>query len=139
MVIALVVVSVFLSAWKAAVAFKDLGVIEAFGDSYRFAKKFFWPMAVVVFIRGLFDGNNNNGSSGGNGGNNFNAGGMDVNLNMSNLNMFGLDVGSVLGIGSRMAVLAIIPMAAAAAIISIAATVYIDQLVFVIYARRENL
>ncbi len=50
-----------------------------------------------------------------------------------------MDAGTILGIGSAAALLAVIPIAAAAALISTVITVYIDQLIFVIYARRENI
>ena len=138
MVIAMIVVSVFLSAWKAALAFKDLDVVEAFRDSYRFAREFFWPMALVVFVRGLFDGSNNNkGGESGRGG--LNIGGINLNINLPGISIPGMDTGSILGIGSAVALLAVIPLAAAAALISTVMTVYIDQLIFVIYARRENI
>ncbi len=138
-VIAMLALNVFLSAWKAAVVFKDLGVMEAFEDSYRFVKEFFWPMALVAIVRGFFDGNNNNGRQGDSHGSNLNAGRVNFNIKLPGSDMFGMDTGSMLGVGSVMALLVIIPMAAIAAIISIAITTYIDQLVFVIYARRQNL
>ncbi len=137
-VVAMLLVSVFLSAWKAALAFKDLDVVEAFRDSYRFAREFFWPMALVVFVRGLFDGSNNNkGGESGRGG--LNIGGINLNINLPGISIPGMDTGSILGIGSAVALLAVIPLAAAAALISTVMTVYIDQLIFVIYARRENI
>jgi len=132
-------ISVFLSAWKAALVFKDLGAAEAFGDSYRFAKEYFWPLALVVFVRGLFDGNNNNRGQGGGQGGGLNIGGFDVNLNLPGVNMLGMDTGSMMQLGSIMALMAVIPLAAFAALVTILVTVYLDQLVFVIYARRENL
>jgi hypothetical protein len=138
MVVAMLVVSVFLSAWKAALAFKDLDVAEAFRDSYRFAREFFWPMALVVFVRGLFDGSNNNKGGEGDGGS-LSVGGINININLPGINIPGVDTGTILGIGSAAALLAVIHIAAAAAIISTVMTVYIDQLVFVIYARRENI
>ncbi|MBA1335318.1 MAG: hypothetical protein HPY66_0940 [Firmicutes bacterium] len=138
LVIAIFAVNVLLSAWKAALAFKDIGVMDAFSDSWRFVREFFWPMALVVFVKGLFDGNNNN-NSGSNQGNNFNINGINVNLNIPGLNMFGLNQGFSFGVRSAMALIALIPFVVAAAIISIAATVYIEQLIFVIYARRESL
>lgn len=138
MVIAMIVVSVFLSAWKAALAYKDLDVAEAFRDSYRFAREFFWPMALVVFVRGLFDGSNNNkGGEGGRGG--LSVGGINLDINLPGIRIPGMDAGTILGIGSAAALLAVIPIAAAAALISTVITVYIDQLIFVIYARRENI
>ncbi|HZX45867.1 MAG TPA: hypothetical protein VFF83_01175 [Clostridia bacterium] len=138
MVVVMLLVSVFLSAWKAALAFKDLDVMEAFRDSYRFAREFFWPMALVVFVRGLFDGSNNNKGGEGDGGS-LSVGGINLNINLPGINIPGVDAGTMLEIGSVAALLAVIPIAAAAAIISTVLTVYIDQMVFVIYARRENI
>lgn len=54
-------------------------------------------------------------------------GGLNVNFNMPGLKIPGMDAGKLLGV------------AAAAALVSTAITVYLDQLIFVIYARRENL
>lgn len=128
--------NVFLSAWKAALAFKDLDVTQAFADSYRFAKEFFWPLALVVFVRGLFDGSNDNGSHKGGKGGGLSISGVNVNTDLPGINLPGMDMGTLLGVGS---VIAFMPIAAAAILISTVITVYLDQLVFVIYARRENL
>lgn len=136
--IAVFAVNVLLSAWKAALAFKDLGAIDAFSDSWRFVRAFFWPMVLVLFVKGFFDGNNNN-NSGNNQGNNLNISGINVDLNIPGLNMFGINQGSFFGMRPVMAIIGLIPFAVAAAIISIAATVYLEQLIFVTYARRENL
>ena len=68
-----------------------------------------------------------------------NIGGFDVNLNLPGVNMLGMDTGSMMQLGSIMALMAVIPLAAFAALVTILVTVYLDQLVFVIYARRENL
>ena len=138
MVVAMLLASVFLSAWKAALAFKDLDVAEAFRDSYRFAREFFWPLALVVFVRGFFDGSNNNrGDESGQ--SSLSVGGINLNLELPGISIPGMDAGSILRIGSAAVLLAVMPIAAAAALISTVITVYIDQLVFVIYARRENI
>ncbi len=122
------VIKVFLSAWTAAMAFKDMGVTDAFRDSYRFVKEFFWPMVLLTFIKGFFDGSGNNGSDAGrNSGSN-----IRINLPGINFRVFG-------GQNIRADLAVLIPFMIAMAIISIVITVYLEQLVFVVYGRREGI
>lgn len=120
-------VTAFLSLWKAAVAFKDIGVIDAFMDSYDFVRDYFWPMVLVVFVRGLFNGNrqNNNGNRGSGFNINFNLPG--IHFGPFNWRYMGWDIA------------AMIPFVVIFMVISIIILIYLDQLTFVIYSRREGI
>lgn len=119
-------INVFLSTWKAAMAFKELGVIDAFKESYYFVKEFFWPMALITFIKGLFEGGGDKSQQG-------NTSGFRFNVNLPGVNP------ELLRRGLPLAFAGLVPIIIILAVISTLIVVYLEQLVFVIYARREGI
>ena len=114
------------SLWEASVALDDASVLEAFEQSYRFAQSFFWPLLVVTFVRSLFDNDSNKGQQNNQPGFNFSVGPVRWNapFNISP----SVEAGLVTGMGLA---------AIAFTILSTLVTVYLDQLLLVIYARRS--
>lgn len=81
-----IVVSVFLTMWKISLVMNDVGIIAAIKDSFGFAKRNFFPLAVLQIIHAAFI----QGASGGGGG----GGG---NINMPNTNNYNGNFGQGFG------------------------------------------
>lgn len=124
--LAMLVLMTLFSLWEASVALDDTGVLEAFGESYRFAQSFFWPLLVVTFVRSLFDNNSSGGQHNNRPGVSFSVGPARFSAPFN----MGPSVGA--GLVAGMGIVAVI-----FAILSTLVTVYLDQLLLVIYKQRS--
>jgi hypothetical protein len=124
--LAMLALMTLFSLWEASVALDDASVLEAFGESYRFAQSFFWPLVVVTFVRSLFDNNSNKGQQN-------NQPGLNVSVGPARFNApFNMSPSVGVGLVAGMGIVAFV-----FAILSTLVTVYLDQLLLVIYARRS--
>jgi hypothetical protein len=126
--LAMLALMTLFSLWEASMALDATGVLEAFGQSYRLAQSFFWPLLVVTFLRSLFDNNGNKGQHHNQTGFNFSLGVGPARFSAP----FNMSPSAGAGLVAGMGVVAVI-----FAILSTLVTVYLDQLLLVIYHRRS--
>lgn len=124
--LAMLALMTLFSLWEASMALDATGVLEAFGQSYRLAQSFFWPLLVVTFLRSLFDNNSNKGQQN-------NQPGLNLSVGPARFNApFNISPSAGAGLVAGMGIVAVI-----FAILSTLVTVYLDQLLLVIYHRRS--